>query len=38
MRTHFSREEQSYFRKRIAEIKEEKILDIRNQYNRRWLY
>lgn len=37
MRTHFSREEQSYFRKRIAEIKEEKILDIRNQYNRRWL-
>ena len=37
MRTHFSREEQSYFRKRIVEIKEEKILDIRNQYNHRWL-
>jgi hypothetical protein len=37
MRTHFSREEQSYFRKRIVEIKEEKILDIRNQYTHRWL-
>ena len=37
MRTHFSREEQSYFRKRIVEIKEEKILDIRNQYNHRLL-
>lgn len=37
MRPHFSREEQSYFRKRIVEIKEEKILDIHNQYTHRWL-
>lgn len=37
MRTHFSREEQSYFRKRIEEIKIVKIREIRDQYTKPYL-